>query len=79
MNDAVSVKLREIVIGPHPSWQIRATYVAFAYPIARQTASAGPGARSLERDRVPLARLGDPHVQLLLGVAGGDELVEPLV
>jgi hypothetical protein len=30
MDDSASVKLREIVMGPHPSWQIRATYVAFA-------------------------------------------------
>ena len=30
MNDSVSVKLREIAMGPHPSWEIRATYVAFA-------------------------------------------------
>jgi hypothetical protein len=30
MDDSVSVKLREIAMGPHSSWQIRATYVAFA-------------------------------------------------
>jgi superfamily I DNA/RNA helicase len=43
MSDSVSVKLREIVMGPHPSPQIRATYVAFAGDVIEEALIACGG------------------------------------
>jgi superfamily I DNA/RNA helicase len=46
MNDSVSVKLREIVMEPHPSWEIRATYVAFAGEVIEEVLIACGGGLS---------------------------------
>jgi hypothetical protein len=46
LDDSVSVPLREIVMGPHPSWQMRATYVAFAGDLIEEALIACGGALS---------------------------------
>jgi hypothetical protein len=46
MEDSVSVQLREIVMGPHPSWETRATYVAFAGDLIEEALIACGGGLS---------------------------------
>lgn len=46
MKDSVSVRLREIVMGPHPSWEMRATYVAFGGEVIEESLIACGGGLS---------------------------------